>query len=82
MAVSVIGKRARPAASVDYRMPPEAYFFAALDDVETVYKSVFQKGAKVLLAQGPDATLGHGLSRRRSDWLALTHRRPWRPFPL
>lgn len=26
--------------SVDYRMPPEAYFPAALDDVETVYKSV------------------------------------------
>ncbi|MGF6598625.1 monoterpene epsilon-lactone hydrolase [Paraburkholderia sp. GAS448] len=28
--------------SVDYRMPPEAYFPAALDDVETVYKSVLQ----------------------------------------
>jgi epsilon-lactone hydrolase len=28
--------------SVDYRMPPEAYFPAALDDVETVYKAVLK----------------------------------------
>ncbi len=29
--------------SVDYRMPPEAYFPAALDDVDTVYKAVLSK---------------------------------------
>jgi monoterpene epsilon-lactone hydrolase len=29
--------------SVDYRMPPEGYFPAALDDVDTVYKSVLSK---------------------------------------
>ena len=28
--------------SVDYRMPPEAYFPAALDDVDTVYKDVLK----------------------------------------
>ena len=28
--------------SVDYRMPPEAYFPGALDDVETVYKEVLR----------------------------------------
>jgi acetyl esterase/lipase len=26
--------------SVDYRMPPEAYFPAAIDDVLTVYKAL------------------------------------------
>jgi acetyl esterase/lipase len=26
--------------SVDYRMPPEAYFSAAIDDVLTVYKAL------------------------------------------
>ena len=36
------GRRALQGDSVDYRMPPEAYFPAAVDDAVTVYKAVLK----------------------------------------
>ncbi|RYC32373.1 alpha/beta hydrolase [Lichenibacterium minor] len=38
-AVMMAGIARMPVIAVDYRMPPEAYFPAALDDAETVYKA-------------------------------------------
>ena len=36
--------------SVDYRMPPEAYFPAAIDDAVTVYKAVLKTTAPKSIA--------------------------------
>ncbi len=41
-AVMMAGFARMPVIAVDYRMPPEAYFPAALDDAETVYRAAIR----------------------------------------
>ncbi len=43
-AVMMAGIARMPVIAVDYRMPPEAYFPAALDDAEAVYKAAVGDG--------------------------------------
>ena len=57
-AITMAGLEHFKVISVDYRMPPEAYFLAAVDDVLTVYKA----------AQRTTDAKNIGFARRRRAW--------------
>ena len=74
-AVQVAAAAGMQALSVDYRMPPESPFPAAVDDTITVYQEALQSYAPESIAIGGTST-GGGLS------LAAVHRMKQLDLPL